>query len=151
MAISQSPYVGYSRADAGSRQSGVRLPQIRISGIAATGLATLGDVGCGGCRLGEHAMPNVPAKERPWEPNAARRKVGQLLRAAQVGGKGGHPKDSTARGNDVSLWIRGRSGMKDDHIFAWTGHICGRLQALDHLTRTNRTRIALAANHHAAG
>ena len=30
-------------------------------------------------------MPNIPAKERPWEPNSARREVGQLLRPAQVG------------------------------------------------------------------
>ena len=151
MANSQSPYVSYSRADAGSRQSGVRLPQIRISVIAATGLATPGNVGRRGGRLGEHAMPNVPAEECPWEPNAARRKVGQLLRAAQVGGEGGYPKDSPARSNDVSLWIRGRSGMKDDHILARTSHICGRLQALDHLTGTNRAGITFAANHHAAG
>ena len=151
MAISQSPYASYSRSDAGSRQSGVRIPQIRISVIAATGLATPGNVGRGGCRLGQYAMPNVPAEECPWEPNATRREVGQLLRAAQVGGEGGHPKDSPARGNDVSLWICGRSGMKDDHILAWTGHICGRFQALDHLAGTNRARIALAAYHHAAG
>ena len=76
MAISQSPYASYSRADAGSRQSGVRIPQIRISVIAATGLATPGNVGRGCCRLGQYAMPNVPAEERPWEPNSARRKVG---------------------------------------------------------------------------
>ena len=76
MAISQSPYVSYSRADAGSRQSGVRIPQIRISVIAAIGLATPGNVGRGGGRLGQYAMPNVPAEERPWEPNSARRKVG---------------------------------------------------------------------------
>ncbi len=151
MAISQSPYASYSRADAGSRESGVRLPHIRISVIAAIGLATPGNVGRRGRRLGEHAMSNVPAEECPWEPNAARRKVGQLLRAAQVGGKSGHPKDSPARGNDVSLWICGRSSMKDDHILARTGHICGRLQALDHLAGTNRAGIALAANHHAAG
>ena len=151
MAISQSPYASYSRADAGSRQSGVRIPQIRISVTAATGLATAGNVGRGCCRLGEHPMPNVPAKERPREPNSARREVGQLLRATQVGCQGGHPKDSPARSNDVSLWIRGRSSMKDDHFLAWTGHICGRLQALDHLAGSNRAGIAFAAYHHAAG
>jgi len=76
MAISQSPYASYSRGDAGSRQSGVRLPQIRISVIAATAIATPGNVGRGGCRLGEHAMPNVPAEECPGEANSACRQVG---------------------------------------------------------------------------
>ena len=151
MAISQSPYASYSHADAGSRQSGVRLPQIRISVMAATGLATPGNVGRGGGRLVQYAMPNVPAEERPREPNPARREVGQLLRATQVGCQRGHPEDSPARGNDVSLWIRGRSRMKDDHFLAWTGHICGRLQALHHLAGSNRAGIAFAAHHHAAG
>ena len=96
-------------------------------------------------------MPNIPAEERPWEPNSARREVGQLLRPAQVGCEGSDPKDSPAGGNDVSLWIRGRSRMKDHHILAGTSHICGRFQALDHLAGSNRAGIAFAAHHHAAG
>ena len=151
MAISQSPYASYSRPDAGSRRSGVQLLQIPISVMTATRLASPGSVDRGSCRLVEHSMPNIPSEERPWEPNPARREVGQLLRATQIGCQGGDAKDSPAGGNDVSLWIRGRSGMKDDHILAWAGHICGRLQAFHHLAGTNRARIALAAHHHAAG